>query len=120
MPKRLISHSHSSQPVKPGGWRKVLETEESLNPGAWKNTFVGGSRHLKLDCGHEARTKISQPIPKRMKCKQCVSLEKGMISTQFDTKQKLAREERILGGQLVKTVRRMTDAEVKEWTEFGL
>lgn len=60
----------SVRAVKEQHWRKVVSGDYIANTGGGF-CGIGGSWHLKLDCGHEAFRKASQKYPERVKCREC-------------------------------------------------
>lgn len=109
--------SYSATPIAPGFWRQVVKVTEHPNPGFEKHWAVGGSKRLWLDCGHDGWCKMSRATPKRSKCRSCIALgNAGSVATRFDVKAGIAHEEYIEGQSLIRLTRKMTKAEVREWT----
>lgn len=98
--------------------RKVVGTTTHYNPGSEKSRFVGGSRWLQLECGHELHQKLSRPVPRNTFCLECHRLSTGTGgSTHFDITARIASYETWDDAKHlpVKHTRDMTAAEIEYW-----
>lgn len=100
--------------------RRIVRTDQHLNPGWEKSRFVGGSSVFTLECGHTTSKKLSAGIPKDLRtiCRECTNLrDSGGSSTRFDMAKLLATVETWdhETGELSRTVRPMTPQEVKHY-----